>query len=259
MKPKRLARFAPDRRNFLQSLATVGGLAWLDSRFGAIAQAQPRAAADVPGLRDKIDHIIVVFQENRSFDHYFGAYQSSRGEAVDGLLNREGHIDARFTGIQRNAAGVPYANLPLPHQVPGFASALLPNRPFHLSPYIPPQDNVPWDPMHTFFRMFAQIDDGKMDRFVALAARGRHRFFERGRELDAAAAMLAESTPSGAVLGFYTRDDLPDYHRLADEYVLFDRFFQAMSGGSTGNALYLVAGRSAQWSTPPPDPPTPTV
>jgi len=63
--------------------------------------------------------------------------------------------------------------------------------------------------------------------------------------------MLAESTPSGAVLGFYTREDLPGYHRLADEYVLFDHFFQAMSGGSTGNALYLVAGRSARWSSPP--------
>ena len=57
--------------------------------------------------------------------------------------------------------------------------------------------------------------------------------------------MLAESTPSAAVLGFYTREDLPGYYRLADEYVLFDHFFQAMSGGSTGNALYLVAGRSA--------------
>ena len=64
--------------------------------------------------------------------------------------------------------------------------------------------------------------------------------------------MLAQSTPSGAVLGFYTRADLPHYHRLADEYVLFDHFFQAMSGGSTGNALYLAAARSAQWSKPPP-------
>lgn len=33
--------------------------------------------------------------------------------------------------------------------------------------------------------------------------------------------------------------------------MLFDHFFQAMSGGSTGNALYLAAARSAQWSKPP--------
>ena len=54
-----------------------------------------------------------------------------------------------------------------------------------------------------------------------------------------------------ACSAFITREDLPHYHRLADEYVLFDHFFQAMSGGSTGNALYLAAARSAQWSKPP--------
>ena len=43
------------------------------------------------------------------------------------------------------------------------------------------------------------------------------------------------------MLGFYTREDIPDHHRLTDEYVLFDPFFQALSGGSTCNALYRVA------------------
>jgi len=47
----------------------------------------------------------------------------------------------------------------------GFAGAPLPNLPFHLAPYIPAGDNVLWDPMHHFFRMFAQINGGKMDRF----------------------------------------------------------------------------------------------
>ncbi len=64
--------------------------------------------------------------------------------------------------------------------------------------------------------------------------------------------MFAQSTPSGAVLGFYTRDDVPFYHHLADEFVLLDHFFQAMSGGSTGNALYLAAARSAMRRNPPP-------
>jgi phospholipase C len=153
--------------------------------------------------------------------------------------------------LQKNPAGVPYGYLPVPYQVPGFADALLENRPFRLTPYIRPDDNVPWDPSHHFFRMSAQIDHGKMDRFVALALAGKHEFFDKGPGKDPVAMMLAQSTPSGAVLGYYTRQDLPQYHRLADEYVLFDHFFQAMTGGSTGNALYLVAARSAQWSKPP--------
>jgi hypothetical protein len=55
----------------------------------------------------------------------------------------------RPTGLQKNAAGVPYGHLPLPWQLPGFANATIDNRPFRLSPYIPADDDVPWDPMPT--------------------------------------------------------------------------------------------------------------
>lgn len=233
------------RRRFLKSVALAGGAALLAPRLAAQSQAAP-AAPDLQGLRDRIDHVIVIFQENRSFDHYFGAYRPAHGGEVAGLLGRDGKVAARFTGLQRNPAGVPYPYLPVPYDIPGFAGALLQNRPFPLASYIPPGDNVKWDPMHHFFRMYAQVHGGKMDRFVALALPGKHVFFDQGPGRDPAEMMMAESTPSGAVLGFYTRADLPFYHHLADEYVLFDHFFQAMSGGSTGNALYLAAARSAQ-------------
>jgi phospholipase C len=239
------------RRRFLKSVAATGTAALLATRFGPALRAATGAAPDLQGLRDKIDHIIVIFQENRSFDHYFGVYQPPSGAAVAGLLDRYGEIDQRFTGLQKNAAGAPYGYLPVPYELPGFADALLENRPFPLARYIPPGANVPWDPMHRFFRMFAQIDHGQMDRFVALAAMGKHVFLRTEAGGDAADLMFAQSTPSAAVLGFYTREDLPGYYHLADEYVLFDHFFQAMSGGSTGNALYLAAARSAFSSKPP--------
>ena len=219
--------------------------------FARPLQAENRIVTDLQALRAKIDCIVVIYQENRTFDHYFGAYQPPSGGAVDGLLDTNGRINSRFTGLQKNAAGAPYIYLPLPYQLPGFANALLENRPFHLTPYIPPGSNVPWDPMHHFFRMFAQIDHGNMDYFVALALPGKRTFFDKAHGLSPAQMMLAESIASGAVLGFYQREDLPYYYRLADEYVLFDHFFQAMSGGSTGNALYLVAARSAASSKAP--------
>jgi phospholipase C len=90
-----------------------------------------------------------------------------------------------------------------------------------------------------------------MDRFVALALPGKHIFFDKEPDGDPAQIMFANSTPSGAVLGFYMRENLPSYYHLTDEYVLLDHFFQAMSGGSTGNALYLVAARSSAWSKAP--------
>ena len=208
---------------------------------------------DLAGLREKIRHVVVIYQENRSFDHYFGTYVGRGNAWVENLLDASGHLDPRFNGQQRNEAGIPYRFLPVPDDIPGFDAAQLRNQPFHLAPYIPATHNVPWDPEHHFFRMYAQVDGGRMDRFVALAQANHHKPFDRdpGAHLDAIAQTFAESRPSGAVLGFYRGNDIPAYHRLADHYCLFDHFFQAMSGGSTGNALYLAAARSAVWHQAP--------
>ena len=235
----------PARRKFLTSVAASGAAAVLEAQFAPLVRAQAPTQPDLQGLRSKISHIVVIFQENRSFDHYFGAYEPRNGAVLDGLLDRDGHIDSRFTGLQKSVTGAPYRYLPVPYALPGFANARLENRPFHLAPYIPSGDNVAWDPSHYFNRMFAQIDGGKMDYFVALALLGHHAFFDAQHKMSLKQRLLAASSPSAAVLGYYTREDLPGYYHLADEYVLFDHFFQAMSGGSTGNALYLVAGRSA--------------
>ena len=230
------------RRAFLKSLTLTGGAAL--AGFEA-----PARGADLSGLRRRIEHVIVLFQENRSFDHYFGTYRHPRGAPVTGLLDRDGAVDRRFHGLQKNPAGIPYSYLPMPQNILGFDGALFENQPFHLGPYMPPGENLPWDPEHHFFRMFAQVDNGAMDQFVALALKRHHAPFRRAGERDL--QLLDESRPSGAVLGYYTREDIPHYHQLADEYVLFDHFFQAMSGGSTCNALYLVAAHSALWRQAP--------
>lgn len=239
------------RRSLLKSLAISGGAAFLSSRRPSLSWAAEQSPVDLQEFRDKVDHIVVIYQENRSFDHYFGTYRSPIGAAVETLLDKNGEVDARFTGLQRNPAGVPYDYLPVPSDIAGFQNALIENKPFHLAPYVSAHYNVPWDPSHHFFRMFAQIDGGKMDQFVALALAKPHGPSGPAAKLDPARTLFAESSPSGAVLGYYEREDIPNYHRLADDYVLFDNFFQAMSGGSTGNALYLVAGRSAAWREAP--------
>lgn len=230
------------RRTLLKS-AAAGGAALAASGLPVFA-AEP-AKGDRTGLRDKVDHIIVIFQENRSFDHYFGTYRSPQGHAVENLLDAEGKVSDRFTGLQANPAGIPYNYLPVPYDLPGFAGAVLENKPFALAEFLPATHNVPWDPAHHFFRMFAQVNGGKMDRFVALALAKHHGPLGDASESDRVRSMFAQSRPSAAVVGYYTRRDLPFYHRLADEYVLHDNFFQAISGGSTANALYLVAARSA--------------
>ena len=240
-----------ERREFLKTLA-VGGAALAAAPLARRVRAAA-AAGDRAGLQRRIEHIIVLFQENRSFDHYFGTYRHPRGARVANLLDVEGKVDARFLDLQKNPAGVPYGWLPLPENVPGFDTALLPNLPFHLAPYIPADARVHWDPQHAHFRMLRQMGDGRMDLFVALALARHSKAQEQIRlgDTDAVRLEFEQSRPSGAVLGHYTRADIPFYHRLADEYVLCDHFFQAFAGGSTTNALCLAAARSAQWLQAP--------
>ena len=245
------------RRKFLRNLGLAGMSAAtvpllhakiprvLRKGTGADPPASRMRPARVEELRSQIHHIIIIFQENRSFDHYFGTYQRPDGGRVANLIDREGRIRNRFRGLQKNPAGIPYTLLPVPKDLPGFQDALLPNAPFHMAPYLPADVNGHWDPEHRFFRMAAEMNNGRMDRFVALG-QGGHSHLTRTelRHADAETLAFDLARPSGPVLGFYDRVDLPFYHRLADHYTLFDHFFQAMTGGSTGNALYLVAARS---------------
>lgn len=231
------------RRGFLKTIgvaaASVAAGPYL-TRTAHAANLHP-----VTELRDKIEHIVVIFQENRSFDHYFGTYRHHNGAMPMNILDKDGKVAKRFVGLQKNPAGIPYTILPTPKEILSFQEAELANAPFHLAPYIPADDNAHWDPKHRFFRMSGQINNGKMDRFVALAM-GDHRHLSRS-ELEKYQAQRLDfdlAHPGGPVLGYYERQDIPFYHKLADHYTLYDRFFQAMTGGSTGNALYLAAARS---------------
>jgi phospholipase C len=232
------------RRSFLRGIGLAAGSA-LAAPY-VVGTARASGVSFRQQLRHKIEHIVVIFQENRSFDHYFGTFRPTNGQRVANLLDQESHIDQRFFGLQKNPAGIPYPTLPLPvAKIPGFLNVELPNLPFHLAPYVPAKSNVHWDPVHHFFRMMAEVNNGKMDRFVALAmGSGSHLSVQKLGTLSPEDLAFDLATPSGPVLGYYKAEDIPFYHRLAHRYVLFDHFYQAMSGGSTGNALYLVACRS---------------
>ncbi len=233
-----------DRRHFLRGVGLVTGSVLVGPHL--LGEARAGGLSFKRQLRERIEHIVVIFQENRSFDHYFGTFRPQQGEQVANLLDPNGKIDQRFHGLQKNPVGIPYPTLPLPYkQIPAFDNVELPNLPFHLAPYVPAKSNVPWDPKHRFFRMMAEVNGGKMDRFVALGlGSGSHLSTAELEKLSPDDLALDLAAPSGPVLGYYQAEDIPFYHQLAHRYVLCDRFYQAMSGGSTGNALYLVACRS---------------
>jgi phospholipase C len=179
------------------------------------------------GGRPPIDHIVVLFQENRTFDHYFGHFPGA-----DGLGN------VRWP--QTDKAGQPYATLPQPLAEDGKTPdtrfpASLPNTPFDVGRFAPPAQPTA-DPAHRFFLMQRQYGpERKMDRWVA------------------------ETNVGGLVMGYYAPEANPVQWKLAREFVLFDRWFQAIHGSSNTNHLYLVAARTGVYPNAPPDTPEETV
>src|SRR2546430_4674143 len=176
----------------------LGLLAVIPAPAGLGMQAEPGADA-----LDKINHIVVIYQENHSFDNYLGTFPGA-----DGIAN------AGAAGIQVDKSGKPYASLPAPlaNAVGGVRSphahfpAELPNGPFLMNDYIVPDDETA-NEIHAYYRQQYQIDGGKMDRFVAW-------------------------TDAGAFpMGYWDLKGLPLYE-LGREYTVADRFFQGAFGGS---------------------------
>src|SRR5881296_3691175 len=180
-----------------------------------------RVGDDRGGARVPIDHIVVLFLENRSFDHLFGTYPGAEGLAA-------------YRGKQAGENGVTYATLPRPlgrdgKPDPRFPSDL-PNAPFPMLKFVGPLDETD-NPVHRFYHMQRQYGPGAdgipMGKWVA------------------------EGTSGGTTMGYYERAAIPVQWRLAKEFVLLDNYFQGIHGGSFANHFYLIAATLATYPDAP--------
>jgi len=174
----------------------------------ALAGCLSTGRSDAP----PIDHVVVIFLENRSFDHLFGRFPGANG------LERPG---ARVAQTDRD--GRPYAMLPpvLQGYPPERAReadtrfpAGLPNAPFAIDPHVPADQKTP-NPVHRYYQHILQMNGGRMDRFVAW------------------------SNVGALPMGYYDTASLPLYP-LAREYTLADNYFTAAFGGSWLNHVWLI-------------------
>ncbi len=139
-----------------------------------------------------IKHFVIIMQENHSFDNYFGTYPGANGFP----------------------AGV---KMPVDPEDPNTEYI----EPWHIG------DNTITDISHNQATFMEQVNDGKMDGFVAALNR---------RNQDGRIAM-----------GYYDDRDIPYYWNLADNYVLFDNFFSSAKEGSLTNHIFWITGKA-----PPP-------
>ena len=166
-------------------------------------------SADRAGL-SKIEHILVIYAENRSFDNLYGLFPGANGIA--------NATPAQYTQVDRD--GKPFTTLPPvwkgKEADPAFPRDL-PNRPFRIdaSPINLPLSTPTRDLIHEFYRNQEQIDGGRNDRFVAASDAG------------------------ALAMGYYDGSKLPMW-KWAQEYTLADNFFMAAFGGSYLNHVWLI-------------------
>jgi acid phosphatase len=192
----------------LTALISVG----LGPALGGAAEA----AGAVNGL-DKIQTIVVIYAENRSFDNLYGHFPGANG--LDNLTPEQ--------SLQIDRNGAPLKELPPVWGLTGKKNgsgvglertAHMPNAPFAIDD--PKGLNAPIsiptaDLWHRFYQNQMQIDGGKNDKFAAYGDSG------------------------ALVMGYYNNSHLPLWP-IAQRYVLADNFFMGAFGGSFSNHFYLI-------------------
>ncbi|MGE8369562.1 alkaline phosphatase family protein, partial [Cupriavidus sp.] len=115
------------RRNFLKTVTGAGfGAAALAAFPPSIRKALAIPANNATGTIKDVEHVVILMQENRSFDHYFGTLKGVRGfgdrftiplpngrkvwqqQRTNGAVLTPYHLDGSANNAQR-AAGTPHA------------------------------------------------------------------------------------------------------------------------------------------------------
>src|ERR1700736_5697095 len=202
------------RARLIPILASAGLAAALVLGNVAILQAQPN------GLQ-KINHVVVIYQENWSFDSLYPHFPGANG--ID---------QAGATIKQVDKEGKPYSTLPQPLNttfspvVPDpRVRADLPVAPFDTAKYVG-ANQLTGDAVHRYYQEQYQIDGGKMDKFVAWS--------------DAA----------GLVMSYYDGTGMPE-GKLAQQFTLMDNFFHSAFGGSFLNHQFLICACAPTWPDAP--------
>ena len=250
------APFTRTRHRFsLAAAALLTGVAGLVLVASVPANAVAPAAKPTGPLPGGYKNLVVIYEENHSFDNLYGTWGRVGGQVVNGLQNA---TPARTTQVDQygKAYGcllqndVNLTSPPLSNECQdpahGITASHFPNSWFTIDDYIGPEDTTCPPPgvsapngvlkgsgepggctrdlVHRFYQEQYQIDGGKQDRY------------------------MSGSDAVGLTMGRYDTKSLPIYRYLhgphSPKYVVADNFFQGAFGGSFLNHQYLIAARA---------------
>jgi len=198
------------RSRFMLPLAAIAAAAF--AAGCAKDSSTPTNANNATGDIKSVNHVVVIYLENRSFDNTYGEFPGAEGLAASTTSPK-----------QISANGTVYTTLP---QVAGQPyPTTLPNTPFDIALYNPP--TIPHlDLVHRYYQEQIQIDGGKMDKFVQI------------------------SDAEGLSMGYYHTSILPLAAEAA-KYTLCDHFFHSAFGGSFLNHQFLIAAAAPTFPNAP--------
>lgn len=197
----------------------------------------------VASLQSKINHIIVIYQENWSFDALYGKFPGANG-----LQGATAATLAQVYCQSGTTTYVPLAALPAAFTTPPGANgcqwngasgtvdaripAGLPVAPYDLSKYVATTADT-GDIIHRFWHEQLQIDNGVLETPGAGGAYSMDK-------------SVAWSDNQGLTFSYYDASTLPE-GQLAQQYTMADNFFQSAYGGSYLNHQWLVCACTPQW------------
>ena len=172
--------------------------------------AQVPGMNPAPGTATQIKHLVVIFQENVSFDHYFATYPKAANSGGEPLF-----VAGRHT------AGVN-----------GLTGPLLVHNPNSVQPFrLSRAQAVLCDQSHSYTNEQKAMDHGLMDQFVDLDGTTQTNCNDLGKG-------------KGLVMGYYDGNTVTALWNYAQHFAMSDNFFSTTFGPSTLGHLNLISGQT---------------
>jgi acid phosphatase len=168
----------------------------------------------------KIKNVVVIYAENRSFDHLYGFFPGANGIA-------NATAEAK-TQLDHDGKPLPYLVIFGADGKPNPRFPKMPNGPFQIdaAPINGGPDMILPSPIHAFYHNQEQINGGHNNMFAAM------------------------STVGGWVMGYFG-DSRLRMMEWAKQYTLADNFFMAAFGGSYLNHQYLICACAPRYPNAP--------
>ena len=238
------------RRALLRAGAAAGLAGAIGGRLGGLSSSQGRLidaalSSGSGGSLSDVKHLVVLMQENRSFDHYFGTMAGVRGYtdtvayrsyAGAPMVRAADVVSQSMVGKAIGGSSVSYA----------LADGEKALEPFELRSDPPTVDGQTtndithdWGPQHGSWH------EGAMDAFmIEHLANDPTAFWQWTTTVDGIPVPGSSVVPTGITsMGYYRQKDcLAFYRALAQAFTICDRYHCSVLGPTDPNRLMFMSG-----------------